>query len=154
MRVTTFLAGFGLAIAALSSSGAASAQDCMIGEVKMFAGNFPPVDYALAEGQLLPVNQYQALFTVLGTYYGGNGNSNFALPDLRGRVPIGAGMGPSLDNVNLGQKSGDAWTGGRQEQVAAGSGATVTGTAPISNMQPSTGLNFIICVNGYYPSQQ
>jgi microcystin-dependent protein len=154
MRIATWLAAACTAVVMMASAGAASAQDCFIGEVKMFAGNYPPVDYMPAEGQLLPINQYQALFSILGTYYGGNGTTNFGLPDLRGRVPIGAGMGPGLNNVNLGQTSGDEWTGGRQVEVASGSGAAATGTAPISNMQPSTGLNFIICVNGIYPSRQ
>jgi microcystin-dependent protein len=154
MRIASWLAAACTAAITLASAGAASAQDCLTGEVKMFAGDFPPTDYMLAQGQLLPIGQYQALFSILGTYYGGNGTSDFALPDLSGRVPIGAGMGRGLNNVNLGQKSGDEWTGGRQVEVAAGNGAAVTGTAPISNMQPSTGLNFIICVSGIYPSRQ
>jgi microcystin-dependent protein len=59
-----------------------------IGEIKMMSFNFPPKGWAFCNGQLLPINQNQALFSLLGTMYGGNGQTNFALPDLRGRVPI------------------------------------------------------------------
>lgn len=72
----------------------------------LFAGNFAPIGWALCEGQLLPINQNQALFSLLGTNYGGNGTTNFALPDLRGRVPVGMGQGPGLSNINLGEIGG------------------------------------------------
>jgi microcystin-dependent protein len=81
-------------------------QDPMIGEIRMFAGNFAPRNWALCEGQLLPIAQYQALFSILGTTYGGDGRTTFALPDMRGRVPIGSGNGPGLTPVSLGQKAG------------------------------------------------
>ena len=78
-----------------------------IGEIKMFGGNFAPRSYALCDGQLLSINQNQALFAILGTIYGGDGRSTFALPDLRGRIPIGAGQGPGLPNHPQGQQSGE-----------------------------------------------
>lgn len=66
------------------------AQDQYLGEIKIFAGNFAPKGWALCNGQLLPINQNQALFSLLGTTYGGNGTTNFALPDYRGRAAVSA----------------------------------------------------------------
>jgi microcystin-dependent protein len=77
-----------------------------IGEIRMFAGNFAPRSWAFCAGQLLSIAQNTALFSILGTTYGGNGQTTFALPDLRGRSPIGAGQGPGLTNISLGQVSG------------------------------------------------
>jgi microcystin-dependent protein len=68
-------------------------SDPFIGEIKLVAFGFPPRGWALCNGQLLPINQNQALFSLLGTMYGGNGQTNFALPDLRGRVPLHVGQG-------------------------------------------------------------
>ncbi len=68
-------------------------SDPFFGEIRMFAGTFAPVDWALCDGQLLPISQYDALFSLIGTTYGGDGVTNFALPDLRGRVPIDQGNG-------------------------------------------------------------
>ena len=77
-----------------------------IGMIVMFGGNFAPRGWALCDGQLLPISQYTALFSILGTTYGGDGRTTFGLPDLRGRVPMHAGNGPGLSPRNLGQKSG------------------------------------------------
>src|SRR6185503_3492597 len=82
--------------AALALPAAARAQDCMLGEVKMFAGNFEPLNYMFADGRILPIAQNTALFSILGTTYGGNGQTTYALPDLRGRFPLGMGSGPGL----------------------------------------------------------
>ena len=81
-------------------------MDSMIGSIVMFAGNFAPRNYALCQGQLLPIAQNAALFSILGTTYGGDGRTNFALPDLRGRDPIGQGSGPELSPINIGQHAG------------------------------------------------
>ncbi|WP_430812432.1 MULTISPECIES: phage tail protein [unclassified Carboxylicivirga] len=78
----------------------------MIGEIRMFAGNFAPRGWALCDGQLLSIAQNSALFSILGTTYGGDGRTTFALPDLRGRVPVHAGSGPGLSPYALGQKGG------------------------------------------------
>lgn len=67
-----------------------------LSEIRLFSFNFAPQGWALCNGQLLPINQNQALFSLLGTTYGGNGQTNFALPDLRGRTPIHAGAGHTL----------------------------------------------------------
>ncbi len=77
-----------------------------IGEVRMFAGNFAPRTWALCEGQLLSINSNQALFSIIGTIYGGDGRTTFGLPDLRGRVPVGPGRGPGLSSYREGQKGG------------------------------------------------
>ena len=77
-----------------------------LAEIVMFAGNFAPRGWAFCDGQLLPINQYQALFSLLGTTYGGDGRTTFALPDLRGRSPIHAGHGPGLSDIKLGQRGG------------------------------------------------
>jgi len=81
-------------------------SDPFIGEIIMFAGNFAPRGWALCDGQLLQISQYSALFSVLGTTYGGDGRVTFGLPELRGRAPIHAGTGPGLQNRRLGQKGG------------------------------------------------
>jgi microcystin-dependent protein len=81
-------------------------DECYIGAIILFAGNFAPQGWAFCDGQLLPIAQYDALFTLLGTTYGGDGQETFALPDLRGRIPIHFGQGPGLSNYALGQKGG------------------------------------------------
>lgn len=78
----------------------------LLGQVIMFAGNFAPRGWAFCDGQLLAINQNQALFSILGATYGGDGRTSFALPDLRGRAPIATGRGPGLSNVDLGQRFG------------------------------------------------
>jgi microcystin-dependent protein len=72
----------------------------------MFAGNFAIRGYQMCNGQILPISQYSALFSILGTTYGGNGTSTFALPDLRGRAPVHQGTGPGLSPVQLGEAAG------------------------------------------------
>jgi len=77
-----------------------------IGEIRMFAGNFAPRDWALCDGQLLAISQNDALFSLLGTIYGGDGRTTFGLPDLRGRIPVNQGSGPGLFSKRLGEKGG------------------------------------------------
>ncbi|WP_025764200.1 phage tail protein [Dyadobacter tibetensis] len=84
----------------------AQAQENYLGEIKMFAGSYPPSGWAFCNGQLLAISSHTALFSLLGTNYGGDGEETFALPDLRGRVPIHAGNGPGLSQYRLGQKGG------------------------------------------------
>jgi microcystin-dependent protein len=67
-----------------------------IGEMRLFAGTFAPLNWAFCEGQLLNITAYQALFSIVGTTYGGDGRATFALPDLRGRTPVGVGTGIGL----------------------------------------------------------
>lgn len=87
-----------------------SGDSPLLGSIGMFAGNFAPRGWALCQGQILPIDQNQALFSIIGTTYGGDGRRTFALPDLRGRVPVGAGQGPGLSNNQLGQRGGHETT--------------------------------------------
>ena len=82
-------------------------SDQYVAEIRMFAGNFAPVDWAMCNGQILPISQYTALFSLLGTYYGGNGTSNFALPNLQGATPMQQGQGPGLSPRDLGETGGE-----------------------------------------------
>lgn len=168
-----------------------------LGEIRMVGFNFAPVGWALCNGQLLSISQNTALFSLLGTTYGGNGTTTFALPDLRGRVPVHAGQGPGLSNYTLGQLSGAEnttllstnmpihnhlvncnSTGGTQATPGSGLLAvestgtssnytnaspdstmspTMVGNAggsqPFSNIQPYLCVNFIIALNGIFPSR-
>ena len=188
---------FGLALY-FGAPTAAAAQDCMIGEMRLFAGNFAPRNWAKAQGQLLSISHHSALFSILGTTYGGDGRSTFALPDLRSRVPIGEGTGPGLTRRRLGEKGGEenhtltidempvhdhdmnvrgtqtpnsqrsktpennSLTFGGQKiytdqpadaQMAPGTIGPEGGDQPHNNMQPFIGMNYIICLNGIYPSR-
>lgn len=97
-----------------------------VGQLALFPFNFAPVGWALCQGQLLPISQYTAVFSLLGTQFGGDGRSNFALPDLRGRAPIGQGQGPGLSVYNIGSAQG-------VEQVTL----TTTTTPPHSHGFPA-----------------
>lgn len=77
-----------------------------ISEIRMFAGNFAPLNWAFCQGQTLQIGQHQALFSIVGTTYGGNGTTSFNLPDLRGRVPVGVGHGEGLTPKELGEADG------------------------------------------------
>lgn len=81
-------------------------SDPFVGEIRMFAGTFAPVSWAFCNGQLMSIAEYEVLYTLLGTVYGGDGQTTFGLPDLRGRLPLHAGQGPGLSNYNLGQMAG------------------------------------------------
>lgn len=182
-------------------------SDPLIAEIKMFAGNFAPRGFAFCSGQILSIAQNTALFSLLGTTYGGNGQTTFGLPDLRGRCPVHVGQGPGLPSVVLGEMAGSPTTtltpsqmpahihtlsSGRAKMpcssgagdsdnptgaIPAGSAtdenyaatgsatdvmadANLTGTTdpagssqPFSNMQPFLGINFIIALEGIYPSR-
>lgn len=77
-----------------------------LAQVIMFAGTFAPRNWAYCQGQLLPISSNSALFSLIGTTYGGDGRSTFALPDLRSRVPVGVGQGPGLSRYVLGERFG------------------------------------------------
>jgi microcystin-dependent protein len=200
-------------ICAMSNFNVQSQQDGFLGEVKMFAGNFAPRGWALCEGQVLAISQNTALFSLLGSTYGGDGRTTYALPDLRSRVPVGTGNGPGLLNYRLGQQGGaenntltvnqlpshthlatgtvtpnastekatsDDPTGkypsaavypisrselkpvltyGDTTNAKMGSNpvnVTVSNTGgnqAINNIQPYISINYIICINGTFPSR-
>ncbi|MEX1309383.1 MAG: tail fiber protein, partial [Candidatus Sulfomarinibacteraceae bacterium] len=77
-----------------------------IGQIQLFGFNFPPRGWAFCEGQLLAISSNTALFSLLGTTFGGDGRTTFGLPDLRGRSAVGVGNGPGLSSVSWGQRSG------------------------------------------------
>lgn len=82
------------------------AQNPYVGEIRIFAGNFAPAGWAFCDGALLPISENETLFQLIGTTYGGDGQSTFALPDLRGRVPIHMGQGPGMSSRVLGEAGG------------------------------------------------
>lgn len=90
----------------LSTANAPANAEPMIGEIRHFAGNFAPRGWSFCQGQLLPISQNTALYSIIGTLYGGDGRTVFALPDARGRTLVGAGNGPGLQNIRLSERSG------------------------------------------------
>ena len=95
-----------------------------VGEIRMFAGNFAPRGWAFCDGQLLAVSQNDALFSLLGTIYGGDGRTTFGLPDLRGRIPLHEGTGPGLSQRRLGSidaalSGGEAYVSGCQPDLCS-----------------------------------
>lgn len=107
-------------------------SDPFIGEVKIVSFNFPPKGWAFCNGQLLPINQNQALFSILGTTYGGNGQTNFALPNLQGRVPFHFGGG-----FVLGQAAGEAAHTLIQNEIPAHFHALQASTSAATSNLPS-----------------
>lgn len=102
-----------------------------LAEIRMFAGNFAPRGWAFCQGQLFSIAQNTALFSLLGTTYGGNGQTTFALPDLRGRCPVGAGQGPGISSIVLGEVAGTETVTLLTTQMPAHTHtavATITGT--------------------------
>lgn len=175
-----------------------------IGEIKMFAGNFPPRGYAFCSGQLISIAQNSALFAILGTTYGGDGQTTFALPNLQSRVPMGQGQGPGLSYRSLGEVTGTenvtlistnlpahthvvslsspattslgtlmepgpgaipaasnqrnaqyapSASANTQLPVSAGNTGSAGNNSPVSVMQPSLAVNFIIALQGIFPSR-
>jgi microcystin-dependent protein len=176
-----------------------------IAEIRMFAGTFAPRSWAFCAGQLMAIAQNTALFSLLGTTYGGNGQTTFGLPDFRSRTAVGTGQGPGLANVALGEMAGSSTvtlttnslpqhthpiTGSVNMQVNNDSGnlsddasnkrfaaignkftsatgdlvnmapmvtslnlAPQGGSQPFSVMPPYLGMNYIICLEGIYPSR-
>lgn len=100
------IAGSACLLLATAVSQTALADDPFIGEVKMFGGTFAPRGYALCNGTLISISSNTALFSIIGTLYGGDGRTTMGLPDLRGRVAIHPGSGPGLSSYSLGQRGG------------------------------------------------
>jgi microcystin-dependent protein len=170
-------------------------SEAFVGEIRMFAGSYAPVNWHMCDGTLLPIAGYEVLFALLGTMYGGDGVRTFGLPDLRGRVPIHQGTGPGLSPYVPGQVGGlEAVTLGAAQMAAhthAAQGSSSAGTAtapagkvwaangsvkqfdaaagitgamagasvgstggglPHENMAPFVAVNFIISLQGFFPS--
>jgi microcystin-dependent protein len=109
-----------------------------IGTVMLFCGNFAPLGWEFCNGQLLPIAQFDVLFTLIGTTYGGDGQTTFALPDLRGRVPLHMGQGSGLSNYAIGQSSGVENVALTTNQLPAhthalGSSAIASSSSPATN---------------------
>lgn len=147
-------------------------EDAFLGEIRMFAGSFAPTGWMFCEGQTLQVSQNAALFSLLGTTYGGNGQTTFQLPDLRGRVPVGVnqtspGIAPVVQGEVFGSNNVTLTPNNLPMLIAPPVSVpkptqgqeTVNlypvqpgGGLPITIIQPSLGIRFIICVtNGLYP---
>lgn len=128
-----------LAASALGLLGAAPALAQMepyLGQIAVFGFNFCPRDWARADGALLPIAQYQALFSLLGTTYGGDGRTTFGLPDLRGRTVVGTGQGPGLLSIGQGDRGGQAQVTLTPAQMPQHSHALVASTAPATHAAP------------------
>lgn len=154
-----------------------------VGEIRMVGFDFAPQGWALCDGQLLPIAQHTALFSLLGTKYGGDGQTTFGLPDLRGRVPLHVGQGAGLSLRQLGESGGservtltgreipththptgdvsikeasptiERYTAEPELRVEPEVVQSVAGQSH-ANMQPFLCVNFIIAVNGIFPSRQ
>ena len=137
--------------------GAAPAADAgmddYLGEIVTVGFNFCPRGMMEADGRLLPIAQNTALFSLLGTMYGGDGRTTFALPDLRGRVMVGAGQGPGLTDRRQGER------GGTESDIAGPALAHDGGADPLgestagNNMPPYLALKQCIVTQGIYPSR-
>ncbi len=118
-----------------------------IGEIRMFAGNFAPSGWALCDGQVLPIAENDALFTLIGTTYGGDGQETFALPDLRGRIPIHSGTSPSGISYVIGEQGGAEEITLTSQQIPvhrhplASPAPATSGSPPGNAFGAATGLN-------------
>jgi microcystin-dependent protein len=140
-RIVAGLGGAALLGRARPSDAAPTASDPFIGELMLFAGNFAPSGWFLCDGSILDIATYDVLFAVIGTTYGGDGVTTYALPDLRGRIPIHQGTGPGLSNRTQGERGGSEQVTLLQTQLpahthaatcmaSAGSSDTPTGLLP------------------------
>ena len=116
--------------------------DPFVAEIRMFPFNFPPKGWAWCDGQLLPLSQNTALFSLLGTTYGGNGKSNFALPDLQGRSPMHPGQGPGLSLHDLGETGGSETVTLLESEIASHTHTLRASTDPANAQTPSSAVSF------------
>ena len=124
-------------------------MDPFIGELRLFGFNFAPRGWALCNGQLLAISQNTALFSLLGTMYGGNGQTTFALPDLRGRAPLAFGQGPGLTNRDQGEVGGvEAVT--LTAATLAPHGHTVAASSTPTTKNPSGGVPSVTAAGSSY----
>lgn len=109
-----------------------------IGEIRMFGGNFAPAGWALCDGQLIPISQNDALFTLIGTTYGGDGQETFALPNLQSRIPVHAGQGPGISqNYQLAETGGVESVTLTTQQIPVHNHAFLASTAAATSNDPA-----------------
>lgn len=108
-----------------------------VGEIRMFAGNFAPLGWMFCEGQLLPISENDTLFNLIGTTYGGDGQSDFALPDLRGSVPIHVGTGSSGTAYSVGQRVGSEAVTLVNNHIPAHSHTLAASSQPGTSLSPA-----------------
>ncbi|SIT13104.1 Microcystin-dependent protein [Roseivivax lentus] len=111
-----------------------------VGQITMFAGNFAPRGWAFCDGQLIAVSQNDALFSLLGTIYGGDGRTTFALPDMRGRLPVHQGTGPGLSDRKIGAKGGQEYETLTIQEMATHSHSFHANTATATSPNPQGNL--------------
>ena len=141
-------------------------MEAFLGTILMFAGNYAPRGWMFCEGQELPIQQYQAIFALIGTTYGGDGKRTFKLPDLRGRFPLQPNLSdPNMPRVTAGQTGGSVINQVFNVPVQKATDPTkaetttqvATTVAPqgnaVNNMPPYVGINYIICVDGTWPDR-
>ena len=128
-----------------------------IGEIRIVGFNFAPTSWALADGQLMPINQNAALFNLIGTTYGGDGASTFALPNVQSRMPMHMGQGTGLSLRTQGQLGGAESTSFGAAQIPSAPQAPISALASagpsLASVSPFVVLNFIISLFGVFPSQ-
>jgi microcystin-dependent protein len=128
--------------------------DPFVAEIRMVAGNFAPTGWATCDGQLLPISQNTALFSLLGTYYGGDGKSTFALPNLQGSTPVGQGQGAGLSEYFLGQQGGSQFVTLLQSEIPFHThnvGANTDDLADIQDAGPATTFGSAQGLQPYIP---
>jgi microcystin-dependent protein len=123
--------------------------DPFLAEIRIFAGNFAPRGWALCDGSVLAISQNTALFSLLGTNYGGNGTSTFALPDLQGKIPMSSGQGPGLTPRSVGESSGTQTVALTSSQLPI-HGHTLKGAAsPADQSLPAPNNMLAVSTSGY-----
>jgi len=149
-----------LIIFILSTTASVAQDDPFIGEIKMFAGNFAPRGWAFCDGQELAISQYQALFSLLGTNYGGDGRTTFRVPDLRDRTPVHVGRSEDISYFRVGDKGGSVSKELTRvtvaEEVKGESFEIYTvrsGNDKLHTRDPYLRVNFIIALQGVFPSR-
>lgn len=111
--------------------------DPFVAEIRIFAGNFAPSGWALCNGQLIPISQNTALFSLLGTTYGGDGRTNFALPNLQGSAPLNAGQSPGLSLRDLGESGGEQNVTLLETEMPAHSHTVQCSSGPSNSASPA-----------------
>lgn len=124
-------------------------SDPFIAELKIFAGNFAPRGWAYCDGQLLPIAQNTALFSLIGTTYGGDGRATMGLPNMRGRAPMHAGQGPGLNQRRLGETGGTETVTLNQSEMPPHTHAVQTGNAPASSFVADNSSSITRSVGGF-----